>query len=97
MFGNATDYIIHEIRLTGLPGRNAVGTEPLIATDYTADGINWSQPRFKNVGKTGDRNKLISWRRLGKANQQRIHRFSGTSSSHIGVARIDMRIERLGF
>lgn len=88
--------IFHGMELTALTGQVAVGVTPVITTEYSGDGLTWSQPRTTTFGSSGARSKRIQWRRLGFMDSKRMQRFSGTSDAHITIARLDAAIEPLG-
>lgn len=94
-YGEGNDAIVHEIELVCLTGRVALGSDPVIWTQYSSDGMTWSQERPKKAGKIGDRNKRIAWRTLGTLRNWRIQRFRGTSDAHISVARLEVQFEVL--
>jgi hypothetical protein len=87
--------IIHELELTTLPGRVALGVNPTIFTDFSTDGVTWSNKRGVKAGAEGLRNKQIVWLQQGYARKGRIQRFRGTSDAFITVVRLDLRIEPL--
>jgi hypothetical protein len=87
--------IFHELELVSLTGRVALGKDPTIYTQYSTDGLVWSNERFVNVGKQGDRNKRIVWFSQGMMQQLRMQRFRGTSDAHISIARLEARLEPL--
>lgn len=83
----------HELELVSLTGRVEFGKDPTIWTDYSIDGVTWSNKKPIKAGRTGDRRTRLSWRRQGKMNNWRIQRFRGTSDTHISIARLEARIE----
>ncbi|MGE5622494.1 MAG: packaged DNA stabilization protein [Bacillota bacterium] len=87
--------IIHELELACLPGRVALGDDPVIWTSYSLDGETWSREVSVSAGKQGERNKRIAWRRQGKMLNWRIQKFRGTSDAHLAVARLEAAVEPL--
>ena len=87
--------IVNEVELICLTGRVAVGVNSSIWTQYSSDGETWSVERMRTAGKTGERNKRISWLRQGSMRKWRIQRFRGTSESHLSIARLEMDMEPL--
>jgi len=97
LFNEGNGFIVHETKLIGLTGRAALGDDPRIWASYSSDGETWSIERAKKAGKQGERNKRLEWNRQGEALEMRIQRFRGTSEAHIGIARLEMRIEGTAF
>lgn len=87
--------IFHELELISLSGRAALGDDPTIYTQYSADGETWSQERGIQAGKQGQRNKRLVWLQQGNMEHWRIQRFRGTSDAHMSFARLEARLEPL--
>lgn len=87
--------IFHELELSGLPGRVALGDDPVIWTSYSADGQTFSQEKPINCGKQGQRNKRLCWFQQGHMENVRIQKFRGTSQAHLPFARLDAAVEPL--
>lgn len=85
------------LELVSLPGRVALGANPLVTTEYSFDGVYWSQPHTISAGTVGQRNKRLVWLRQGYMRNYRIQRFKGTSDSHLAVARLEAAIEPLAW
>jgi len=96
-YNEGTGAIFHDLELVSLTGEIALGASPIITTQYSIDGVNWSEPRTVMAGKQGNRAKRISWRRQGKMRNYRLQRFLGNSDAHIAVSRLEARIEPLAF
>jgi len=94
-FNEAMGFICHEVKLTGLSGRSINGKEPHVWHRWSHDGVKFSSWRPKRAGRIGDRSRAIEWYRQGRAKQMRIFEFRGTSDAHIGVARLDARMQPL--
>ncbi|MEQ1073050.1 hypothetical protein [Acinetobacter pittii] len=69
---------------------------PVIYTQYSIDGMNWSQSKTIQAGKAGARLKRLVWFQQGHMRNWRIQRFSGTSDCRLSIARIEAKIEALG-
>lgn len=95
VYNESRGAIFHELELVGLPGRVAFGANPVIWTSYSLDGETFSQEHPVYVGKQGQRDKRIVWRRQGKMENYRIQKFRGTSDSHMSIARLEARLEPL--
>lgn len=85
----------HEIELTGLPGRVALGDDPTIWTSYSFDGELFSQEAPIKAGKQGQRGKRLCWFQQGFMQNVRIQKFRGTSDAHLPIARLDAVVEPL--
>jgi hypothetical protein len=95
LYADGNDAIVHELELVALPGRVAVGADPVVWTSYSTDGETWGQERPCSAGRLGDRTKRIAWRRLGRLRNYRMQRFRGTSDAHLAFARLQAQIEPL--
>jgi hypothetical protein len=89
--------IIQNLELVGLTGSAAYGVDPTINTSYTTDGQTYSQQKFINAGKTGQRAKRLVWFQQGWMRNWRIQRFQGTSDAHMSFARLEAQIEPLAY
>jgi hypothetical protein len=89
--------IIQNLELVGLTGSAAYGVEPTINTSYSTDGQTYSQQKFINAGKTGQRAKRLVWFQQGWMRNWRIQRFQGTSDAHMSFARLEAAIEPLAY
>ena len=89
--------LVHDLELVALPGRCALGANPMIAASYSLDGRTFSQQKPIRAGKIGDSLKRLVWWGAGMFKQYRIQRFSGTSDAHLTVLRLDANIEPLGY
>lgn len=87
--------IVHELELVCLSGRVALGSDPVVWTQYSLDGETWSMERPAKAGKQGQRSKRICWRGQGNLQNWRIQRFRGTSEAHLSVARLEATLEPL--
>lgn len=96
VYNDSTGAIFHQLELVALTGRNSFSKESKIYTQYSADGMEWSMPKFISVGRQGQRTKRLVWFQQGYMQNWRIQRFQGTSDSRISVARLEAKIEPLG-
>lgn len=87
--------IFSQMELVCLPGRVALGADPIIWTSYSLDGVTWSMEQSCSAGKQGDRLRRLTWLDNGDMENWRIQRFRGTSDAHIAVARLEIEIEAL--
>lgn len=95
MYAGGNGAILHELELVCLPGRVALGDDPVVWTSYSVDGEKWSQERPKSCGKQGLTQKRLAWRQMGKLLNYRIQKFRGTSDAFLTVARLEAQIEPL--
>ena len=72
-----------------------LGTDPTIFTDFSLDGVVWSNKIGISAGTQGDRTKRLVWLQQGVMQNWRIQRFRGTSDTYISLVKLDMRIEPL--
>ena len=95
LYNDSRNAIIHELELVGLPGRVALGDEPVVWSSYSEDGETWSQEQAVSVGVQGQRDARLNWFRQGVFRNWRIQRFRGTSDCFMSFARLEARIEGL--
>ena len=97
LYNEGRGAIIHELELVALTGRQVLGANPQISTEYTKDGLSWSVPKFISAGKQGQREKRLVWYQQGNMRNLRAQRFRGTSDAYLSFARLEARIEALAF
>lgn len=95
LYNEGRGAIFHELELVGLTGRCAPGVNSTIWTQYTTDGVTWSQEKAISAGIQGDRSKRLVWFRQGLMRNWRAQRFRGTSDAHVSITRLEARIEPL--
>lgn len=87
--------IFNQMELVCLPGRVALGADPVVWTSYSLDGETWSMEQSCSAGKQGERLRRLTWLDSGDMENWRIQRFRGTSDAHMSVARLEIAIEAL--
>lgn len=87
--------IIHRLELVGLTGRTALGTDPMIYTSYSHDGVTWSQERSARAGRIGDRDARMCWLQQGTIRRWRVQKFTGLSDARVSIARLEAEVEPL--
>ncbi len=97
IYNKSQGAVFHELELIALTGRAVLGDNSTILTDYSLDGVTWSQQKGIEAGTIGDRSKRLVWLQQGRMDNYRIQRFKGTSDAHISFALLDVRIEGLNF
>lgn len=88
--------IFHQLELVALPGRQQLGVNTEVTTQYSLDGETWSQPKTRNLGQQGNRKKRLLWLNQGSMRNYRIQRFWGTSDAQLSVTRLEAKLEALG-
>lgn len=97
MYNESRNALIHELELVSLTGRADIGDDPHISTEYSKDGVIWSQPKTISAGKQGEYNKRLIWLQQGGLRNMRIQRFSGDSASMLTVMRLEARVEGMAW
>jgi hypothetical protein len=97
VYNESNGAIFNELELVSLTGRVALGTDPIITTSYSVDGMAFSQDRPLRVGTTGNTTKRLAWFQQGHMRNWRIQRFRGTSQAHLSFARLEAQIEPLAY
>ena len=95
LYNEGRGAIIHQLELVALPGRVPMGVNPVIWHSYSLDGEIWSDERAVEVGRQGERQKRIAWRRCGKARNYRMERFRSNSDARLALARLEAQVEGL--
>ena len=89
--------IVYELELVALTGSVAFGTNPVITSSYSLDGLTWSSDRTINAGEAARRAKRLVWFNQGYMRNWRVQRFRGTSDAHISLTRLEARLEGLAY
>ena len=97
VYNKTNGAIFHELELTALPGRVAIGVDPQISTSYSLNGLSWSQPKYIRIGSTGNREKRLVWRQQGFMRNWRVQRFQGDSDSRLSAMNLEIRVEPLAY
>lgn len=87
--------IFNELELVCLSGRVDLNVNPMISTQYSLDGEQWSQLKFILAGRIGERQKRLAWLQQGSMEHWRIQKFHGDTDSRLSIARLEARIEPL--
>lgn len=93
IYNGSNGAIFHQLELVALPGRVALGADPVVWTSYSLDGETFSQERPCPAGKQGDRTRRITWLRQGHMRNWRIQKFRGNSDAHLSFARLEAQLE----
>jgi len=95
VYNNSKGAIFHSLELVVLPGRSVVGADTTVWTQFSLDGMSWSQRFDTSSGKIGSRDSRVAWFQQGFMENWRIQKFGGTSGSHMSVARLEAELEPL--
>jgi hypothetical protein len=87
--------VFHQLELVALPGRVALGLDPVIWTSYSLDGETWSSEKPCRAGKQGERTRRLTWLQQGSMRNWRVQKFRGTSDAHLSFARLEAQLEPL--
>jgi hypothetical protein len=89
IYNEGAGAIVHELELITLSGAKSKDT--IIETQYTLDGVKWSQPKaIKARGR-------IKWLQQGMVRNWRAQKFTGDSDAQASFARLEARLEPLAF
>ena len=95
VYNESRGAIFHQIELICLTGNVDFKKNPTISTQYSVNGVLWSQPKFIYSGELGDRAKRLVWFQQGHMRNWRIQKFNGTSDSRLSIARLEVQLEPL--
>lgn len=77
--GDGSSFFLSSLELTIDAGRGLIsgqGFDPKIEMDFSDDGARtWSSKFLRNMGKIGEYDKRVEWRRLGRIPAMRVFRF----------------------
>jgi hypothetical protein len=97
VYNEGKGVIFNELELVALPGRVALGIDPIITTSYSLDGQSWSQDRPIRAGTIGNTKKRLVWFQQGHMRNWRIQRFRGDTQAHLSFARLEAQLEPLAY
>lgn len=97
VYNGGSGAIVHELELVSLTGSAPFGENPIVTTEYSADGVTWSLPRNVRAGERGERSQRIKWTRQGTIRNFRMQRFKGDTDSPLSVARLEAKMEPLAW
>ncbi|HCR9933000.1 packaged DNA stabilization protein [Acinetobacter baumannii] len=95
LYNESRGAIFHQIELVALTGRIELDKSPTIQTQYSLDGVIWSNPKMIKAGRVGERNKRLVWFQQGYMNEWRIQKFRGTSNARLSISRLEAQLEPL--
>lgn len=95
IYNESMGAIFNQLELVALPGRVALGTDPVVWTSYSLDGETWSMEKPCRAGKQGERARRLTWLQQGSMRNWRVQKFRGTSDAHLSFARLEAQLEPL--
>lgn len=95
IYNESAGAIVHELELVCLSGRAPLGEDGVVWTEYSVDGMEWSQPELCRAGRPGERRIRIAWLEQGSLEQWRVQRFRGSSRARLSLARLEATLEAL--
>lgn len=95
LYLDAHNGLIHKLELIAQNGAGNYQKDNTIYTQYSDDGISWSQPAYANAGRFGSTRKRIMWLLQGMIRQVRVQRFFGVSDAKLTVHCLDVEVEAL--
>ncbi len=95
LYNDGLGALFHEIELVALPGRVALGADPVIWSSSSIDGESFTRERPCSAGKQGQRTKRLIWIGNGSMRNWRVEKFRGTSDAHISFVRLEIKLEPL--
>lgn len=99
VYNESRGAIVQSLELVAVTGAISatVGATQSLATSYSLDGETWSEDKWINGAKSGDRAKRLQWRQQGRLRDRRIQRFRGDSNTRLAVARLEAVVEPLAW
>lgn len=95
LYVEAHSAIIHKLELVAQTGLGDVSKENTVFTQFSDDGISWSNPAAANAGTFGATYSKIVWLLQGIIRQTRVQRFYGLSNARLTIHALDAEIEAL--
>lgn len=96
IYSKASDFILGQTELVGLPGRTPFGTTPKVWMSFTRDGETWSQEFKASMGGPGVRRERVVWWPNVAAGAYLGLRFRTANTAFSGWAALEADIEALG-
>lgn len=82
----------NRLELVALTGNYELNKTPYVYTQYTTDGLFWSQPKSVSCGTIGNTRKRLVWFANGFMRKTRMQRFFGYSDAHISILGLDAQL-----
>jgi hypothetical protein len=99
IYNESRGAIVQSLELVAVTGAipSTVGATQSLSTSYSLDGETWSEDKWINGARVGDRAKRLQWRQQGRLRDRRIQRFRGDSNTRLAVARLEAVVEPLAW
>lgn len=94
-FAEGKSFIVHEVKLFGIPANTPLGTNPKVSMSKTENGRTFGQERWAPSGKIGDYNYMPVWRQVGRASSHVALKFRVANESFYTPARLEVQVEPL--
>ncbi len=95
MYNDSKGAIFHAMELVCLPSRAPSSDDATVWTEYSVNGVTWSNRRYTSPLARGSLNARIQWLQMGHMSNWRIQRFGGTSDAHMAISRLEAQVEQL--
>lgn len=92
--GDSSSLFLHKIELSIDAGRGQIsgqGLDPQVEMDFSDDGARtWSNKTTRAMGKIGEYNKRVEWRRQGRIPAQRVFRFRVSDPVSVSFVKLEV-------
>lgn len=95
LYNGAKAAQVHAIELVGLFEPD--GTASVWTSEFSSDGVTWSNPRSVTVGSEGERGNRIRFMKDGLFRQRRMYRFEGYTNAPASIAAAELEIEGMAW
>lgn len=95
LYAENRNAIVHTLELVALPGRAALGADPVAWHSYSRDGVAFSQERPARLGKQGEYATNTQWRKCGFSRNWRVEKVRGADTGPVAFAKLEADIEVL--
>ena len=75
---------------------NANTLDPVMRMDRSSDGKTWSGERLRTIGKVGEYDRRVVWRRNGRAGRNEIFRFKFAEKATAVITKVEARVVAMG-
>tara|TARA_R110000782_G_scaffold51615_1_gene111154 strand:- start:1118 stop:1546 length:429 start_codon:yes stop_codon:yes gene_type:complete len=75
---------------------NATTLDPVMRMDRSSDGKTWSGERLRTIGKVGEYDRRVVWRRNGRAGRNEIFRFKFAEKATAVITKVEARVVAMG-
>ena len=75
---------------------NSSSTDPKMRMSRSSNGKTWSGERIRSVGKVGEYDHRVAWRRNGRSSRSEIYRFSYAENAKAVIRKVEATIQPMG-